>query len=107
MDKVKFMLLVVKSRMKVLKHVVSKYYMFQYFNPALYNNNIKFNIFLTLKDFADQNPDLYFVNNCGLITQSMNFKTSREKLWMIEKTKETMLVGVYYLEDNQAYEGLF
>ena len=26
---------------------------------------------------------------------------------MGEKTKETMLVGVYYLEDNQAYEGLF
>ena len=81
--------------------------MFQYFNPALYNNNIKFNIFLTLKDFADQNPDLYFMNNRALITRSMNFKTSRKKLWMIEKTKETMLVGVYYLEDNQAYEGLF
>ena len=66
MNKIKFMLLlvVVKSRIEVLEHVVPKtYYMFQYFNLVLYNNNHKFNIVLTLKDFADQNPNLYFVNN--------------------------------------------
>ena len=75
MNKVKLMLLVVKSRIEILKHEVPKtYYLFQNFNLALYNNNHKFNIILTLKDFADQNPDLYFLNNHGLNNSIYEFQ---------------------------------
>ena len=57
------MVVVVEDKIEILKHVVCfRYYMFQYFNPALYNNNKKhkFNFIHALKIFV---TDLYFVNN--------------------------------------------
>ena len=57
------MVVVVEDKIEILKHVVCfRYYMFQYFNPALYNNKKKhkFNFIHALKNFV---TDLYFVNN--------------------------------------------
>jgi len=55
------MVVVVEGKIEILKQVVCfRYFMFQYFNPALYNKKHKFNFIHALKNFV---TDLYFVNN--------------------------------------------
>lgn len=83
---------------EVLKHN----YMFQYFNPVLFNKKHKFQFIHALENIAARKPHSYYVKNTGLNNENYGF----EKWWLRikddnEETDETMMGAVYYYERKQ------